>query len=79
MPLSVASGERAFSKLKLIRNRLRLTTGDDRLNHLLILSIEFLKARELNFDKIIEDFARSKARKNLFNDFNVLLFLYICK
>lgn len=39
IPVTVAEGERAFSKLKLLKNYLRSTIGQDRLNSLVILSI----------------------------------------
>lgn len=40
LPVSVASGERAFSKLILTENCLQSTTHEDRLNNLLLLNIE---------------------------------------
>ena len=40
LPISVASGERSFSKLKLIKNYLRSTMSQDRLIDLSIISIE---------------------------------------
>ncbi|KAH1178149.1 hypothetical protein KIL84_011851, partial [Mauremys mutica] len=39
LPVSVALGEHAFSKPTLIKNCLRSATGEERLNHLLTLSI----------------------------------------
>ncbi|XP_057660729.1 uncharacterized protein LOC130896566 [Diorhabda carinulata] len=59
IPVSV-SGERAFSKMSLIKNRLRSAMGEDRLNHLMILSIEHDIVRKISFDEVIEDFARLK-------------------
>jgi len=38
--VTVASGERSFSKLKLIKTYLRSSMGQERLNNLAILSIE---------------------------------------
>ena len=35
------SGERSFSKLKFIKNRLRTTMSHDRLSHLVLMSIEY--------------------------------------
>jgi len=40
IPVTVASGERSFSKLKLIKTYVRSTMGDERLSSLAILSIE---------------------------------------
>ena len=52
------SGERSFSKLKFIKNRLRTTMSHGRLSHLALMSIE---CDSLN--KLIQNFARSKSRK----------------
>ena len=40
IPVTVATTEKSFSKLKLIKNYLRSTTSKDRLSWLAILSIE---------------------------------------
>lgn len=63
LPVVVASGERSFSKLKLIKYYLRATMGENQLNHLAKLSIENKLADEIDFDKIIKIFADAKARK----------------
>ena len=63
LPVTVAEAERSFSKLKLIKNYLRSTMGQDRLTDLGILAIETDFARKLNFDNIIDYFAQQKARK----------------
>ena len=57
MPVSVAEGERTFSKLNLIKNYLRPTMGEERLNSLVLLSCERDLARKVNYDGIIEAFA----------------------
>lgn len=63
IPASVASGERSFSKLKLIKTYLRNSMGQDRLNKLAIISIE----KEIrNLINVIDDFASKKARKKKF-------------
>lgn len=48
-PISVASGERSFSKLKIIKNYLRNSMNQDRLNSLSIISIEHEFTGEHNF------------------------------
>ncbi|KAL4103801.1 hypothetical protein QTP88_013161 [Uroleucon formosanum] len=66
IPVTSASAERSFSKLKLIKNYLRNSIGQDRLSNIAILNIERLQAENINVDKIIEDFANLKARKKNF-------------
>ena len=45
------SGERSFSKLKFIKNRLPTTVSHDRPSHLALISIEYVILRETDFDK----------------------------
>jgi len=61
--VSVASCERSFSKLKLIKSYLRSTMGQNRLSNLAILSIDRNKAENIDFENIIKSFASVKARK----------------
>ena len=48
-PVSVATGERSFSKLKLIKTYLRSTMTDKRLCGLSMIAIERHVARKLDF------------------------------
>ena len=57
------SGERSFSKLKYIKNRLRMTVTNERVTHLSLMSIEYDILRETDFDDLITDFAQRKGRK----------------
>ena len=57
------SAERAFSKLKLIENRLRTSMTQERLVSLAIMSTESDILREIDFTTIITDFAAAKSRK----------------
>lgn len=66
IPTSVSTGERSFSKLKLIKSYLRSTTEENRLNHLILLSIEHKLAKTLDYDDVIDSFAEKKARKKVF-------------
>ncbi|KYN15976.1 hypothetical protein ALC57_11773 [Trachymyrmex cornetzi] len=61
--VTVASCERSFSKLKLIKTYLRSSMGQNRLTNLGILSIENSISKQLNYGDIIDEFASRKARK----------------
>jgi len=63
MSISVASCERSFSKLKLVKTYLRSQMSDARLSCLAVLSIERELAEKLDFHDVIKDFATRKARK----------------
>ena len=65
-PISVASAERSFSTLKLIKTFHRSTILDDRLSSLAILSVENACVRSLDYNGIIDAFATAKARKKNF-------------
>lgn len=57
------SGERSFSKLKRIKNELRNTIEQDRLNNLTLMNIECDLLREIDLSSIIYKFAHIKSRK----------------
>lgn len=57
------SAERSFSRMKLIKNRLRTSMIQSRLTNLTLLSTERDLLDEIHFDDIIADFANRKARK----------------
>ncbi|KAL4153096.1 hypothetical protein QTP88_000929 [Uroleucon formosanum] len=63
LPVTVASAERSFSKLKLIKNYLRNNMGQDRLSNIAVLNIEKDVAAKFKLDHVINTFANSKARK----------------
>lgn len=63
LPVTVATAERSFSKLKIIKNYLRNSCGQNRLSNIAILNIEKDRTSELNTDKLIKDFSNLKARK----------------
>lgn len=64
--VTVASAERSFSKLKLIKTYMRSSMSQERLNGLAILSIEKELLEKIEVDVIINDFASQKARRNHF-------------
>ncbi|KAK6297931.1 hypothetical protein J4Q44_G00309860 [Coregonus suidteri] len=59
LPVTVASGERTFSKLKLIKNDLRSTMSQERLNGLATISIDHELSYEINLQQAVHAFAAS--------------------
>ena len=65
LPVTVASTERSFSKLKLIKTYLRTIMSQERLSCLAMISEnEYLD--KLNYDDLIEEFTSKNARKSNF-------------
>lgn len=62
-PVTVASAERSFSKLKLIKTYLRSTMSQERLNGLAIISINREISKQISYDDTIDDFAARKSRR----------------
>lgn len=63
LPVTVAPGERSFSKLKIIKNYLRSTMSQERLVGLATMSIEFEVLNHLDVNSIVSEFAEKKARR----------------
>lgn len=63
LPVTAATAERSFSKLKILKNYLRTNISQDQLVGLATLSIESEIAEELDMDELIQSFASLKARK----------------
>lgn len=63
LPITAASAERSFSKLKIIKNYLRSQICQIRLVGLATLSIEKDISNKLDMEEIIQEFAALKARK----------------
>lgn len=67
LPVTTATAERSFSKLKLIKNYLRTSMGQERLSDLSLLSIEAETLEKLKSSSAINDlinqFAEKKARR----------------
>lgn len=57
LPVGSVSTERSFSKLKLIKTRLRSTMGNDRLEGLMIMSCE--NDININYEEVIENFSKT--------------------
>ncbi|KAI3811621.1 hypothetical protein L1987_21347 [Smallanthus sonchifolius] len=63
IPVTVASAERSFSKLKLLKSYLRSTMSQERLNGLAMISIESDTLETMNYEDLIESFASKNARR----------------
>ena len=63
MPVLVASTERNFSKLKLLKSYLRSSMSQEILNGLAILCIEKNMLENIDVDTIINDFASRNAQR----------------
>lgn len=66
LPVTVASAERSFSKLKLIKSFLRSTMSQDRIKALGLLSIEAEEASKMDVSELVMAFANHKARRKEF-------------
>jgi len=56
LPVTVATVERSFSKLKIIKSYLRNSIGQERLSNISILNIEQRRTKEIDMDKILTNF-----------------------
>lgn len=62
LPLTVCSAERSFSKLLLIKSKLRSTMGDERLCNLALMSLEPEILESLDSETLIDRFAEKDRR-----------------
>ena len=65
IPATVASAERFFSKLKLVKKYLRSVMSQTRLVDLARSNTKSSIARQVDFDSVIRNFANTKTRKSL--------------
>jgi hypothetical protein len=63
IPVTVASAERSFSKLKLLKSYLRTTMTQERLNGLATIALENDILEMINYEDIIEDFISRNTRR----------------
>ena len=71
MPATNAVSERSFSTLKRVKTYLRSTTGDSRLNHLMMLHVHKDRTDALTLVDVANDFVGEKEnRKHLFGKFS---------
>lgn len=63
IPVTVASAERSFSKLKLLKSYLRSTMTQERLNSLAMIALESGLLEKINYEHIIEDFISKNTKR----------------
>jgi hypothetical protein len=63
IPVTVASAERSFSKLKLLKTYLRSAITQERLNDLAIIALEGEMLEKIDYECIIEDFISKNTKK----------------
>ena len=66
IPVTVASAERSFSKLKMLKSYLLSTMSRERLNELATLCIEKDMLEQIDYENIIDKFASQTIKKNHF-------------
>jgi hypothetical protein len=66
IPITVASIKKSFSKLKLLKSYLRSTMSQERLNELVILSIEQDLLENIEYKSLISNFAAQTVRRDIF-------------
>ncbi|CAK8542871.1 unnamed protein product [Lathyrus sativus] len=67
IPVTVASAERSFSKLKLLKTYLRSTMSQERLNGLALIAVENDLLETVKYEDLVDEFAsKSVRRKALF-------------
>jgi hypothetical protein len=62
IPVTVASAERSFSKLKLLKSYMRTTMTQQRLNGLATIALENDILEKINYEDIIEEFISKNTR-----------------
>jgi hypothetical protein len=63
LPVTVATNERSFSKLKLLKNTLRSTLNNDKMEWLILCSIEKDLLQNIDLSIFAEDWSRLKNRR----------------
>jgi len=63
IPINNCQGERSFSTLSRVKNHLRATMAQSRLDALAIMCIEAEFVRDLDFSELIDEFAALKTRR----------------
>jgi hypothetical protein len=63
IPVTVASAERSFSKLKLLKSYMHITITQERLNELSTIALENDVLEKIKYEDIIEDFIFKNMRR----------------
>lgn len=63
IPVTTAGNERFFSVLKRVKTYLRTSTGDERLSHLMLMSVERSLVKSIALDDLVDDFAKLRTRR----------------
>ncbi|CAF4562876.1 unnamed protein product [Rotaria magnacalcarata] len=63
IPISIATNERSFSKLKIIKNYLRTNMADERLFHLMLCALEKDHLDQLNLNHLAKEWSKMKDRR----------------
>ena len=63
IPVTVASVERSFIKLKLLKSYLRSIITQERLNDLAMIALESDMLEKIDYERIIEDFISKNAQR----------------
>ena len=63
IPVTVASAERSFIKLKLLKSYLRSAMTQERLNDLAMIALESDMLEKIDYERIIEDFISKNAQR----------------
>ena len=63
IPINSAGAERSFSRLKFIKSYVLSTMGENRLSGLALISIERQCACEVDYNEVVDNFARMKPRR----------------
>ena len=65
LPIGYTKCERTFSKLKFVKNNLRSTMGQKRLNSLMLINVERDLTKVLDYEQVINSFADTQLLQNM--------------
>lgn len=66
IPVTIASAERSFSKLKLLKSYLHSTMIQERLNDLAMIALEGDLLEKIDYERIIEEFISKNTQRMTF-------------